>query len=84
MQQKKSSFWFFAILSLGFLLFSGSLAFASFPIGWIFQVSPDVKWGMKPAVSPEAFSLKLIQEKHPVEESYLFEYEAWRRIRTSA
>lgn len=84
MRRRKASVWVFAVLSLGFLLFSGSLAFASFPIGWMFQISQNIPPAPKIGPLPEFSLPQVVQKNRSIEESYFFEYEVWRRIHSSA
>ncbi len=84
MRQKKISVWILAILCLGFLLFSGSFAFASFPVGWVFQIPQDMSRLPPIGFSSEPSLPQMAQANRSAVESYFFEYEAWRRIRSSA
>ena len=67
---------------LGALLLSGSIAFASFPVNWVFRMSPDSELPNIKLLHESP--LPQIRKNRSVEESYFFEYEAWRRIHSSA
>ena len=68
---------------LGVLLLSGSIAFASFPVNWVFQMSPDSKLPNIKLLRESPLP-QMVQAKRSAEESYFFDYEVWRRIHSSA
>ena len=83
MRQKKINAWLPTAFFLGILLSSDSFAFAFFPAGWVFQI-PKTMFRFPKTELPSKPFLPRLDANHSAGEAYFLEYEAWRRIRSSA